>query len=298
MRYRPSRALGLLVGSLLALWAASVAVLLLNFGVQSGIGLLAFLAYAGTIGAGVLAGLFAYWSYALATLAYDLDRNALVVRWGLTEQVIPLNAIERLVPGTAVEEAPVRGVSWWGCHVGRAETEVFGPVLVYSTAQVPEQVLYVGTAERTYGITVEDPVDFARQVMMRQELGPTAEVDHHVRHTYSDILSIIGDRAALALAALATAAGAAVWLQVAVRYGALPETFHASFPPGREAPIGELAGPSSILEVPQAATAILVTGLVAGLVLHRWERVASRLVLAACAAMQVLFIAATAIAIG
>lgn len=298
MLYRPSRALGLLVGSVLALWATGVAILLFDFGVQSGIGVVGFLAYAGAAGAAVLAAMFGYWSYALWTLAYELDRNALVVTWGLAQQVIPLHAIDRLVPGTEVDDAPVRGVTWWGCYVGRAETEAFGPVLHYSTAHVPDQVLYVVAGQRTYALTVEDPANFARQVVIRQQLGPTAEVAHHARHIEFDMLSIIGDRVALWLAALAVAAGTAVWVQIALRYGSLPETFHASFPPGRAAPIGELAGPSSILEAPQAATAILVTGLIAAVILHRWERVASRLVLGTAAFLQALFVAATAIAIG
>ena len=298
MLYRPSRALGLLVGSVLTLWATSVAILLLNFGVQSGIGVVGFLAYTGAAAAAALATLFAYWSYALAALAYELDRNALVVSWGLTQQVIPLGAIERLVPGTEVEASPVRGVRWWGCYVGRARTDAFGPVLYYSTTHLPEQVLYVGTSEHTYALTVDDPADFAEQVARRQALGPTAEVSHHVRHADFGLFSIIGDRMAGGLAALAVATGTAVWLQVALRYGSLPETFQAHFPPGDAAPVGELGGPASILVLPQAATAILVVGLVAGVALHQWERVASRLVLGTAAFLQALFIAATAIAIG
>ena len=298
MLYRPSRALGLLVGSVLTLWAAGVAILLADFGVQSGIGVLGLLAYAGATGAAVLAAMFGYWTYALWTLAYELDRNALVVTWGLAQQVIPLDAIERLVPGTEVGESAVRGVTWWGCYVGRAQTEAFGEVLVYSTAQVPEQVLYVITARRAYALTVEDPANLARQVVIRQQLGPTVEVDHHARHIEFDPLSIIGDRVAVWLAALAVAAGTAVWVQIAVRYGSLPETFHAYFPPGRDPPIGELAGPSSILEVPQAATVLLLTGLIAAVALHHWERMAARLVLGVAAFLQALFIAATAIAIG
>ena len=39
-------------------------------------------------------------------------------------------------------------------------------------------------------------------------------------------------------------------------------------------------------------------GLSAAVILHRWERVASRLVLGAAAFLQALFVAATAIAIG
>ena len=298
MVYRPPRALGLLVGSLLALWAASIAILLLSFGVRSEIGLAGFAAYAGAAGAGALAVLFAGWTVALWTLTYALDRNALVVTWGLTQQVVPLAAIERLVPGSDAGAAPVRGVTWWGCRVGRAESALFGPVLSYSTAHDHDDALYVVTAERAYALTVEDPEEFARQVLVRQQLGPTAEVEHHARHAELGVFSIFGDRAALALAALAAAGGAGVWLQIALRYASLPETFQAHFPPGAEPPLGAITGPATILEAPQAAAALLVAGLVAGVALHRWERVASRLVLGAAAATQALFIAAVAVAIG
>lgn len=298
MQYRPSRALGLLVGSVLALWAAGVAVLLLNTAVQTGIGPVGFLAYAGATLAAILAACFTYWSYALSALAYGLDRNALVITWGLTQQVIPLSAIERLVPGTEVGETRVRGVTWWGCFIGRADTGVFGRVLYYSTSNLPEQVLYVGTSNRTYALTVEDPGDFAEQIVRRQQLGPTAAVSHHVRHSDFGLLSIIGDRAALALAALAVAAGAAMWLHVVLRYGSLPETFHASFPPVPEAAVGAVGGPATLIELPRAATAVLVVGLIAAVALHHRERVASRFVLAAAAFLQAVFIAATAVAIG
>ena len=297
MLYRPPRALGLLVGSVLTLWAVSTAVLLLSFGVRSEIGVVGFLAYAGATGAMLLAALFAYWSYGLATLSYELDRNALVVTYGLTEQVIPIGAIERLVPATEAGIPPVRGVTWWGCYIGSAHVDPIGQVLSYSTAQTPDQILYVITSERSYALTFEDPEDFARQVATRQELGPTAEVTHHVRHADFGLLSILGDRVAAGLAALAVAAGAIVWLQIALRYGSLPETIEVYFPPGQAPPLADFAGPAAILEVPQTATLVLIASLLAGVILHRWERVASRLVLAAAAALQAIFVAATAIAI-
>jgi hypothetical protein len=297
MFYRPPRALGLLVGGVLTLWAASVAILLLNFGVRSELGVTGLLAYLGAGGAALLAALFAYWTYALATLAYALDRNGLIITWGATQQVIPLGAIERLVPGTAIGVPRVRGVTWWGCHVGRATIERIGTVLFYSTEQTPDQVLYVMTAERSYALTVEDPAGFAQQVLRRQELGPTAELTHHVRHSGPSLLGIWSDRTGLALAALAVAAGALVWLQVAARYGSLPETLELHFPPGQAPPLAGLAERSAILELPQTATVMLLGGLAIGVALHRWERIAGYLMFGVAATVQAVFFVATAIAI-
>ena len=137
MFYRPPRTLGLSVGGVLTLWATIVGIVLLLVGVRSELGFVGLLAYLGAGVALLLAGLFAFWSYSLATLSYALDRNGLVITWGPTQQVIPLGAIERLVPGTAIGVPRVRGVTWWGCHVGRATIERIGAVLFYSTGTDP-----------------------------------------------------------------------------------------------------------------------------------------------------------------
>ena len=297
MFYRPPRALGLIVGGGLTAWAAIVAIVLLNVGLRSELGFVGLLAYLGAAAAVLLAGLFAYWSYALATLSYALDRNGLVISWGATQQVIPLGAIERLVPGTAIGVPRVRGVTWWGCHIGRATIERIGPVLFYSTVDAPEHVLYVMTAERSYAVTVSDPAAFAEQVLRRQELGPTAELTHHVRHAGPGALTLWHDRTGVALAGLAIAAGALVWLHIAARYRSLPETLELHFPPTETTPLAEVVARSAILELPQTAAVILLGSLVLGAVLHRWERIAAYLVLGAAAAVQAVFLAATAIAI-
>lgn len=297
MFYRPQRTLGLLVGALLTFWPAGIAIVLVNFGLTSDIGVGGFLAYAGAALAGVLALVFAYWMYALATLSYALDRNGLIITWGPTRQVIPLGAIERLVPGTAVGVPRVRGVSWWGHHVGSATIERVGPVLFYSTHQTPEQVLYIMTPERSYAISVEDPTEFAHQILRRQELGPTAELSHHVRRERPGLLSVWDDRSGLALAGLAVVAGALVWLQLAVRYDGLPETLALNFPPYETPPLAELVERSALFELPRTASLILGVNIVAGIVIHRWERIVSSLLFAGAAAVQGVFFVALAIAI-
>ena len=101
----------------------------------------------------------------------------------------------------------------------------------------------------------------------------------------------------LALAGLAVVAGALVWLQLAVRYDGLPETLALHFPPYETPPLAEVVERSALFELPRTASLILGVNVVAGIVVHRWERIVSYLLFAGAAAVQGVFFVALAIAI-
>lgn len=297
MFYQPPRALGLMVGAALIAWSVGIAALLALGILDQPFGLLTLgtsIVIAACLG---VAGVFAYWTYSLATLSYALDRNGLVIRWGITRQIIPLSAIERLVPGTAVGVPSVQGVSWMGYHIGRAEIARIGNVLFYSTHQTPEQVLYVMTTERNYAISVPDPAAFARQIQVRQDLGPTAEVSHHVERTLSALQGFWGDRLGWLLAGTAAAMCAVAWLTLAVQYGDLPPTVNVYFPPADPNPLSATNGRAILIQIPRAATVVLALDLLAGVLMYAWDRIVARLVLGAGIAMQVGFLVAMQMAI-
>ena len=75
----------------------------------------------------------------------------------------------------------------------------------------------------------------------------------------------------------------------------MPATVPLHLPAGEAA---EFVARPALLELGSAATVILIAGLAIGLLVHARERVAGRLVFAAAAVVQVIFLAATAIAIG
>ena len=295
MQYQPPRALGLLVGILLTLWSGGVAVLLANGGVAADVGLQVFLTFLGASIAAALTVVLAFWTYSLVTLSYLLDRNGLVITWGPTRQIVPLRAIRRLVPASAVGVPRIHGVSWWGHHVGRAQVNQIGTVLFYSTHQAAEQVLYVMTSERNYAISVEDPEAFAREVVVRQELGPTAEVTHHVERSGASLESFWADPRARWLAAAALLVLAMVWGQIAFRYGGLPETLALHFPTND--PVVAPGGREAILELPRTATGLLAVNLVLGVILHSWDRMAGYVLFAAGVAIQLGISVAIAIAL-
>ena len=93
MFYQPPRTLGLMVGAVLVAWSLGVAALLLLGMLDQPFGLLTLGTSMVTVVCVGIASIFAYWTYSLATLSYALDRNGLVIRWGITRQIILLNAI-------------------------------------------------------------------------------------------------------------------------------------------------------------------------------------------------------------
>ena len=296
MYYRPPRSLGLIIGAVLVLWSGGVAFLLLNAGIAGG-GLFAFLTYAGGVLALALCVLFGFWTYSLATLSYAMDRNGLVISWGPVRQIVPLQAIERLVPGTSAGVPRVHGVSWWGHHVGSAEVNRLGPVLFYSAHQAAEQVLYVCTSERNYAISVEDATAFAEEVQTRQDLGPTAEVTHRVERTGAAFQTIATDQRALWLAAAAVVAAALVWAQVAFRYDSLPPAIELRWPPTPQGSVVNVTGREAILELPRTSTVLLVLNLALGAVAHAWDRMATYLLFGAAVAVQAAMFVALLLAL-
>jgi hypothetical protein len=295
--YQPPRALGLMVGAVLIAWSIGIAALLVLGTAGQPFGLLTLGTSAVIAACLGIAAVFAYWTYSLATLSYSLDRNGLVIRWGITRQVIPLGAIERLVPGTSVGVPQVQGVSWMGYHIGRAEIARIGNVLFYSTHQTPEQVLYVMTTERNYAISVPDPAAFARQIQVRQDLGPTAEVTHHVERALASMQGFWEDRLGWLLAASALGVCAIAWLLLAFQYGGLEQTVRVYFPPAEVNPLSETNPKAILIGIPRAGTIVLGLNLVAGVLMYAWDRTVARLTLGAGIALQVGFLVALQLAI-
>lgn len=297
MTYQPPRAIGMLIGSTLTLWSAAIAILLMNHAIAVNFGFSVVITLTCSIAAATIAALFGYWTYALGTLSYEIDRNGLVIYWGATRQVIPLEAIERIVPGTSVGIAPVRGVSWLGYHVGLASIERVGDVLFYSTHQDENQVLYVMTSGENYAISVDNPAEFAREVQIRQGLGPTATVAAHAQRMGSATQAFWYDPVSHVLVGTALLASFLMWTFVSFRYPALPIVFEMHFPAHEESRLVDVRTKEAILQLPQIATILLVINLLVGFVLHTRGRIASYLLFVVATIVQLLFTGAIAIAI-
>lgn len=295
MTVRPPRALGVIVGGFYAGWGALVAFLALATAVGAPPEGKTLLAWAVGVAAALLATLFAYWTVALASLAYELDENALVIRWGLRRVVVPLDSVQRLIPGRTLDQPSIVGLNWWGCHIGHAEVPRVGYVLFFSTHSNPEELLYVVTDGECYGLTVLDQAAFAEAIEARRALAPVGEVSHRAVAAGMAAMPFWRDRAALSWAGVLLATTAAAVGYVFIRYPSLPEVVRLGFPDsGGLVRVGSKA---EFLKIAYLAAGIGVGDVLLGALVHARERASGLWLLAGGAALQGVLIGAAVLAI-
>jgi len=233
-----------------------------------------------------LVGLIGYWVYGLARSRYFLDRNALVIKWGPTEQIIPASQIERVLTGDEIE-GPIHfyGGIWPGHCVGYGEVPGEGPALFYATVP-PRQQIYVVTPGLTYGISPTDREGFLESLQKRLQMGPTQILEQSSKRPGFLEWPIWRDRLGLALLAVGFLALLALVGWLCFRFPSLPWLvplhFNTAGNPDRLAPRRQ------IFIIPLIGLlSFLLNGVLGGL-MYRHERVASYLLWAGMVLMQVL----------
>jgi hypothetical protein len=295
--YRPARLTGTATGAALVALALLLAALLMGFASDWAISAAKFLAFAGAFLLLALAALFAYWTYACFAMSYTLNEKGLLIRWGLIRQFIPMNRIERHVPGREVRLSRIQGVSWWGHHVGRASVKEMGEVLLYSSHKSPWELIYIATSSGSYAISPENHVRFTSELqrLQRSEAATAEEApSQRAEHPLVAIHPFWLDRYGQALALVAVLANVALFGFVFAVYPGLADELNLAFPPLGDA---DLRPKREVLQIPATALALLAVSLAAGLALHKWERAASYLLLGGAILLQGLFFVAAAIAV-
>ena len=145
VEFQPPRALGVIVGGAFAAWAFVAALLAGAVAFGAPAEFKTFVAWTVCAAAAGLGLLFANWAYGVFALSYVIDRDALTIRWGFRRIVVPIAAIQRMVPGRTLDSASVKGLNWWGCHVGEADVKRLGFTLFFSTHSTPDELLYLVT---------------------------------------------------------------------------------------------------------------------------------------------------------
>jgi hypothetical protein len=279
-----------IVGSAFAVWGGVVAVLAASVAVGAPAEFKTFLAWAIAAVALVVALAFANWAYSVATIAYAIEADSLVIRWGLRRVVIPIDTILRMVPGRTLDAPHISGLNWWGCHVGHSDVKRIGYTLFYSTHSAPQELLYVHTTQESYALTVLDQAAFAEEIQARAALAPIEE--HAQRSTATGIAAFPfwRDRHAIAAAVASVLACGAMVGYVFTRYPDLPSVIQVNFPAlGGIVRIGDK---SELLEIAYAGAGILAVNLVVGIAVHARERAAGLWLLASGGILQAVLLAA------
>jgi len=291
---RPQRTLGTLVAALLAATAIALLIPLAVRAANWPIAWPTFLAYLAAISLFLLALLFAYWGYACLSLHYRVDGTGLLIRWGPLRHLIPIDRIQNLVPGRGEHQPRLRGLSWWGYHIGRGDVQGLGEVLFFSTHRSPEEVVYVQTATATYGLSPQDHTRFTLAVQRFQRASHPGGSEAVSRHLLA-LHPLWSDRIAQGLVATAIALNAGLFAYVFAIYPGLSDQITIAFPPIGD--ITTLEAKREILKIPATALALLALNLLAALGFQWRERAAAYLLLSGGIFLQILFWIAIAIAI-
>jgi len=292
---RPPRALGVITGGGFAAWAAVFALLSANAAIGAEPEFKTFLAWLAAGVLAVLALVFANWTFALATLAYEIDDEALTIKWGFRRVIVPIGGIQRMIPGRTLDVAGIDGLNWWGCHIGSADVKRIGYTLFYSTHSSPDELLYIVTTDESYALTVLDQASFAEEIQGRAQIGaPVAPYPQRSAATGLAAIPFWRD----GVAATATAASVLVSVllsgYVFSQYPGLPNVIQLSFPDlGGIVRVGDK---SELLEVVYLAIGILAVNTVLGILVHTRERAAGLWLLASSGMLQLVLLAAAIVA--
>lgn len=233
-----------------------------------------------------LLGLLGYWLYGLFDSAYFLDRNALVIHWGPTEQIIPSGQIERVLKGDEIEERiHFYGGLWPGHCVGYGEVPGAGPALFYATVP-PRQQIYVVTPGLTYGISPANRDELVESLYARLQMGPTQIVEQTSRRPGFLEWGIWRDRLGMALLAAGFLAILALVGVLCFQFPALPRLVPLHFDAAGN--IDRLGLRGQIFIIPLIGLLTLLLNGALGVLVYRRERLASYLLWGGAILIQLL----------
>lgn len=112
-------------------------------------------------------------TWAVFSLEYWIDRNAVTVQWASFEQVIPLQSIVRIIDGGLPSATPSPWYRWPAPHLG--ETRALGLHNVQMLAASPlEQCLLLDTGETVFALSPQYAEEFLTALQARYRLGPVS----------------------------------------------------------------------------------------------------------------------------
>jgi hypothetical protein len=239
----------------------------------------------------LLVALIAYWVYGLASASYLLDRNALIINWGTSKQVIPTDAIEQVFTGDEIAgDIRFYGGRWPGHWVGYGELPDAGATLFYATRPLAEQI-FVVTPGLVYAISPANREDFLESFQKRLQMGPTQAMEQSSKRPSVLDWAIWQDPLGLALLGVGILGLVALVGLLTFRFPNLPMLmplhFAASGSPDRLGPRIEV-----FLLPLIGLLSLLVNGVLGG-ISYRHHRVASYMLWSSSILIQLLVWAAT-----
>jgi hypothetical protein len=235
--------------------------------------------------------LLAYWVYSFYTLCYRLDRDVLTITWGVTQEVVPLAAIQEVKEGVDFDGAPVlKWLRWSGYMAGAGQIPGLGATQFYATAPPDRQVILV-TPGQALALSPADRNGFLADLEAHCKLDPSPDVAAVRSRPALFGLPVWSDRLAQAWLVAAVLTNLALFGYIALRFPGLPNLLPLHFDPtGVPDRIGYRI---EVFRLPVIGLVVLVANATIGLLLYQRERLAAYLLLAAAVLTQLLLAVAT-----
>jgi hypothetical protein len=286
MVWKPNKTLGLIVGLVILLTIIGVDVFLVRSIVGRSLDLNLYFTSLLLVLSLPLAGLWIFWYLGLLTLHYHLDRNALSITCGTSRQIVPMGAIQRIVPGSEVRVARgFKGVGWPGYLHGTVQLEGLGMLLTSSTEPLEHQLVVV-TNSWCYGISPRNTQQFLEDLAARRSLGPIREYAQAMETTAFAALRVWRDRWFWGIIVLAFAANAVLFGLVSRLYAYLPERMPLHFDALGQ--VDRIAAKSGILVIPGIGMLTLAVNGLLSLLIYQRERLGAYLLAVIALAVQAI----------
>lgn len=278
---------------IIAIVALMFAVLALLAGtLLAPLSILSFLFVVGAPALVAAAAWLGYQIYEFVNSSYALDRNAFVIRWGGTREIVPMGDVQRVIAGSELANglrfARVPLPGWW---IGEGSHPALGNIRFYATAPLDEQIIIV-TPEQSYAVSPFDDEAFLEAFRMRLEMRPTQNVTHTRLLPAYMTSDLWRDGVAQVLLILAFALNLGLFGLSAARYPAAPAQLALHFDATGAA--DRFGNKPQLFALPVIALILLLISAGLGFVLYRrGEKLAAFMLWGGSAVIQVLMFIAT-----
>ena len=218
-------------------------------------------------------------------LNYHLNRNGLAIQWGLIQQRIPFDAIEKIIPGQSLSPIPnFRGLNIAGLQFGWGDLAEYGQVKIQATAPAVNSLLVVTTGQ-AYLISPSSPDSFIKAWQARQMLGPTQDWSTGPERSWPLKSPILRDRLTWWLLGLAGGIFLIHFGYLSLNYADLPPSVPIFFNALGQA--DRIANKSALFTLSVAGAGVLALNGLLGMLVYGREKLAAYLLWGSAIVMQI-----------
>ncbi|HEY1012163.1 MAG TPA: PH domain-containing protein [Herpetosiphonaceae bacterium] len=232
-----------------------------------------------------LGGVLLYRILSAWTLHYQIDRNAVTIRWLGNSWVVPMDRIAAIEVGLERARLPLLGALSFGYRRGVGRTAEGEPLHLFSAAPLSRSVI-LRTSGAAYAISPANRDAFVQEVEGRRGLGVVQSQAEGVARTKLVSYPFWTDRLVRGLLGAGLLFNLLLWAILSWRYAMLPPEVALRFDASGSA-VG-VAPREQLLALPLIGLLVLLANAAVGVWVHRFLRIGALLLLIGALMSQLL----------